>query len=116
VSSLIGRFGSTFESSLASEGLTASRETSAQSWIRSWASFLDQRVSAEAIGRRSLSARPLLAIAPPVDSLNVVRVIISPRSTHPAGADVVRYDVAVVGEFFLADWTFAVLGNNFPVQ
>lgn len=60
--------------------------------------FLDQRVRAEALARRSLSARPLLAIAPPVNRLNVVRVIVSPRSTHTAWVDVVGYYIGIVGE------------------
>ena len=42
--------------------------------------------------RTSHSGRSLFSVARPVDSLNVVRVIVPPRSSHPSWADVVRYD------------------------
>jgi hypothetical protein len=51
-----------------------------------------------------------------VDSLNVVRVIISPRSAHAAGIDVVGHNVAVVRELFIADGAPAFLGKNLPVK
>ncbi len=64
----------------------------------------------------SASARSLFPVAPPVDSLNVVGMIVSPRTSHAAGIDVVGYDVRVVGELFIADTAFASLGHNLLVQ
>ena len=64
----------------------------------------------------SPSARSLFPVAPPVDSLNVVRMIVTPRSSHPSWADVVRYDVAVVGEPFLAEGADAILRRNLSVH
>ena len=58
----------------------------------------------------SPSARSLFPVAPPVDSLDVVRMIVSPRSSHAAGIDVVGYNVGVVGELLIADTAFAVSG------
>jgi hypothetical protein len=51
-----------------------------------------------------------------VNSLNVVRVIVSPRPSHAAGIDVIGYDVAVVAELFIAESALAVLGHNLLVQ
>jgi hypothetical protein len=36
-------------------------------------------------------------------SLNIVRMIVSPRSSYAPGMDVIGNDVVVVGEGFLAD-------------
>ena len=43
-------------------------------------------------------------------------MIVPPRSAHASGTDVVGYDVAVVGEPFLADSALAALGQNLPVH
>jgi hypothetical protein len=51
-----------------------------------------------------------------VGSLNVIRMIVSPRSAHAAGTDMVGYDVAVVCELFMADGALAFLGKNLPVK
>ena len=67
-------------------------------------------------GPTSPSARPLFSVAPPVDSLNVVGMIVSPRASHATGIDVVGYDVAIVGELFLAESALAVLGGNLSVH
>src|SRR5579872_7135240 len=48
--------------------------------------------------------------------LNIVRMVISPRSPHSFGILVVRHDVVVVGEFFVADRTLPVLLDDFPLQ
>ena len=43
-------------------------------------------------------------------------MIVPPRSSHPSWADVVRYDVAVVGEPFLAEGADAILRRNLSVH
>src|SRR5580700_3858504 len=62
------------------------------------------------------AARSLLSVAPPVDSLDVVRMIVPPRSAHAAGTDVVRHDVAVLGKPFLAECADAILCRNLSVH
>jgi hypothetical protein len=47
-----------------------------------------------------------------VDSLDVFRVIISPRTAHPAGMDMVGYDVAIIRELSAADAAFTSLGDD----
>lgn len=64
----------------------------------------------------SPSARPLFPVAPPVDSLNVVGMIVPPRASHATGTDMVRYDVAVVGKPLLAESALAVLGGDLSVH
>lgn len=64
----------------------------------------------------SASARSLFSVAPPVDSLNVVRMIVPPRSSHAAGMDVVGYDVAIIGEWFVAEGAYAILLGDLPVE
>ena len=49
------------------------------------------------------SARPLFSVAPPVDGLNVLRMVVSPCPSHAAGIDVIGYDVAIVAELFIAE-------------
>ena len=66
--------------------------------------------------RRAASPCGSRADAPPVDSLDVVGVIVPPRSSHPSWADVVRYDVAVVGEPFFAEGADAILRHNLSVH
>jgi hypothetical protein len=48
--------------------------------------------------------------------LDIVRMVVSPRSSHPFRIPVVWNNIVVVGEFFLADRTDPVLFNNLPVQ
>lgn len=67
-------------------------------------------------GDRSQSGRSLLAIAPPVDGMNVVGMIISPRPSHSPWADVVRHHIAVVGEALAAEWADALLGDDLPIE
>lgn len=43
-------------------------------------------------------------------------MIVSPRSSHAAWADVIRDDVAVVGERFLAESAYTILQSNLPVE
>ena len=49
-------------------------------------------------------------------SLNVFRMVVSPRSSHAAGINVVGHNVAVFGEPFLAESTEAILCNDFSVE
>ena len=51
-----------------------------------------------------------------MDRLNVIRMIVSPRSAHTAGMDMVGYDVAIVGEWFVTKGALATLGGNLPVE
>jgi len=51
-----------------------------------------------------------------VDRLDVVGMIVSPRSSHSTGIDVVRNDVAVVGELPVAESAYAVLRGDFSVH
>ena len=51
-----------------------------------------------------------------MDRLNVIRMIVSPRSAHTAGMDMVGYDVAIVGEWFVTEGALATLGGNLPVE
>ena len=48
--------------------------------------------------------------------LDVVRMIISPSSSHSLGIPMVWDDVAVVRELFVADGAFPVLLDNLPLQ
>jgi hypothetical protein len=48
--------------------------------------------------------------------LDIVRMVISPSSSHPFRISVVWHNVVVVGEFFMADGTFPVLFDDFPIQ
>ena len=64
----------------------------------------------------SASARSLFPVAPPVDSLNVVRMIVPPRSSHATGMDVVGHHVAVVGEPLLAEGADSILRGDLPVD
>jgi len=43
-------------------------------------------------------------------------MIVSPRSSHSFGILVIRHDIAVFRELFVADGTFLVLLDNFPIQ
>ena len=49
-------------------------------------------------------------------SLDIVRMIVSPRSSHTLGIPMVRNDVAIVRELFVADSTFPVLLDDLAVQ
>jgi len=47
---------------------------------------------------------------------DIVWMVIPPGSTHTLWFFVVWHDVVVVGELLVADCTFLVLLDNFPVQ
>jgi hypothetical protein len=61
-------------------------------------------------------ARSLFPVAPPVDSLNIVRMIISPSSSHSARIDVVGNNIAVVSEPLFAEGADSVLRCNLSVH
>jgi hypothetical protein len=48
--------------------------------------------------------------------LNIVRMVVSPRSSHPFGIPVVRYDVVVICELFVTDSAFPVLLDDLPTS
>ncbi len=51
-----------------------------------------------------------------MDGLDIVRMIVSPGSSHSFGTFMIRYDVVVVGELFMANGAFPVLLDDLPVQ
>jgi hypothetical protein len=51
-----------------------------------------------------------------MNSLDIIRVIVSPGASHAPRIDMVRYDVAVVGELGTAKSAFAVLGGYLSVE
>jgi hypothetical protein len=56
------------------------------------------------------------AVAPEVQCLNVLRMVVSSRPSHPSRINVVGHDVAIVGERHLADSALPVLLNNFSIE
>jgi hypothetical protein len=61
------------------------------------------------------SGRPFLFIAPEMRCLDIVWVVIPPRSSHPFGIPMIWHDVVVVGELFVADRAFSVLFDNLAI-
>jgi hypothetical protein len=51
-----------------------------------------------------------------VDRLNIVGMIVSPGSSHASRVDVVRHDIAVVCELYMAEWAFPALFDNLAVE
>jgi hypothetical protein len=62
------------------------------------------------------SGGSLFPIAPPVCCLDIVGMIVSPRSSHPFGILVIRHNVGVVRELFVTDGALPVLLHNLKVQ
>lgn len=48
--------------------------------------------------------------------LNVVRVVVAPGASHAFGVLMVGYDVAVVGELYMAERAFSSLFDNLAVH
>jgi hypothetical protein len=48
--------------------------------------------------------------------LDIIWMIVSPRSSHSFGISVVRHYVVVIRELMVADGTDAVLFGDFPLQ
>ena len=67
-------------------------------------------------GGDSDSHGSLLSVAPPVNSLNIIRVIVSPRSSHSPRVPMIGYHVAVVGELDTAQSAFAALGEYLSIE
>jgi hypothetical protein len=51
-----------------------------------------------------------------VNSLNIVRVIVSPGASHATRADMVRHDIAVIRELGTAYAAFSTLGNDLSIE
>jgi len=51
-----------------------------------------------------------------MNGLDVVRMIVPPRSSHTPRINVVRNDVVIVRELPLAEGARTVLSDNFPIQ
>ena len=49
-------------------------------------------------------------------SLNIIRVIVSPSASHTSRADMVRNDIAVIGERRAADAAFTALEDDLFVE
>src|SRR6266851_7478065 len=62
------------------------------------------------------SGRSFLFIAPEMRCLDVVRVIIPPRSSHPFRMSVIWHDVVVICELFVTDGAFPALLDNLAIQ
>ena len=45
--------------------------------------------------------------------LDIIRMIVSPRPSHSLGIPVVRNNVVVISEFFVADRAYAALSPDF---
>ena len=58
----------------------------------------------------------LFAVTPPVHCLNVLRMVVSSRSSHPSRVNMIGHDVAIVGERHLANSTLPVLLNYFSIE
>ena len=72
--------------------------------------------SAPVQGSIVYSGRSFLFIAPEMRCLDVVRVVIRPRSAHSFGIPVVWNHILIVRELFMADGALAVLFDNLPIQ
>jgi hypothetical protein len=62
------------------------------------------------------SARSFLFVTPPMCCLDIVRMIVSPRPSHPFGISMVGHDVVVVCKLVVADGAFRTLLQNFAIQ
>jgi hypothetical protein len=62
------------------------------------------------------SSRPLLQIAPPMNRLDVLGMVVSPSPSHPFGLDVVGHNLVVIREGCATDCTFPVLLGDLSVQ
>jgi hypothetical protein len=72
--------------------------------------------SAQVRGSIVHSRRAFFFIAPEVRCLDIVWVVVPPRSSHSFWIPVVRNHIVIVCELFLADGAFPVLLDNLPVQ
>jgi hypothetical protein len=59
-----------------------------------------------------LPGRSFFAVTPEVHCLDILRMVVSPRTSHSPGINVVGHDVVVAGERHLADGALSVLFDN----
>jgi len=62
------------------------------------------------------SSRPLLQIAPPMNRLDVLGMIVSPSPSHPFGLDMVGHNLVVFREGCPANRAFPILLDGFSIQ
>ena len=62
------------------------------------------------------SRRPFLFVTPPMGSLDIVWMIVSPRPAHTLRVPMVRDDVVVVRELFMADPAYPTLLPDLAIQ
>src|SRR5271165_1340974 len=68
---------------------------------------------------RPVSVKPtrsLFSVAPPMNGLDVFRMVIAPGSAHSFRVSVVRYDVATVDKFLVTDSALSFLLDDFSIQ
>jgi hypothetical protein len=63
-----------------------------------------------------LSGGSLFAVAPEVDCLDIVGMVVSPRTAHASRIDVVGHDVVTVGERHLTDGALLALFDNLSIK
>ena len=69
------------------------------------------------IGRKSVDpSRSLFSVAPPMHRPDIVRMIVSPRSTHSLRTFVIWHDVVAIGKFLVADRANASLLPDLAVH
>jgi len=69
------------------------------------------------MGRESVySGRSFFFVAPPMCCLDIVWMVVPPSSAHSLRILVVRNDVVVVGELFVADGAYTSLLSDLTVQ
>jgi hypothetical protein len=69
------------------------------------------------IGRKPLhSGCPFLFVTPPMCGLDIVRMIVSPRSARSFRILMVGHDVVVIGELFVAARTYPALLSDLAVE
>ena len=62
------------------------------------------------------SGRSFFSITPPVCCLDIIRMVVSPRPSHPFGIPVVWHDVVVMCELFVTNGALSALFDDLPVQ
>jgi transcriptional regulator with XRE-family HTH domain len=78
--------------------------------------FLSKIANQWSIQKSVHSDRSLPSITPPMRCSNIVRVVISPSTTHPFRFVVIGDDIVVIGELFVADCALLVLLDDLAIQ
>jgi hypothetical protein len=81
-----------------------------------WAVLAERVFKGSRVLPASQPAGTLLSVAPPVNRLNVIGMVVSPCSSHTTGVDIVRHDIAVIAELLLAAGADAILRCNLSVR